>query len=253
MSGKNNKVEVTVNEMLALLKNTNLPTIIVEGKDDMIVYRKIEKLLAHIGVDVLSVGGRKNVLQIFERRGEIPASVPLIFIADKDTWIYSGIPSEYQNENLLFTDGYSIENDIYQDGKLWDLLSGNDSVRYDLQREQFIEWYALALDRHLDDPSHPIKVHPNTVLDPKQRPAFMALKPNEVYPTQLQNKISLGYRRLIRGKSLFELLIKNTNARREGAHHTSRALFEYVVIRPGPLLCQMCDVVESRFRALISN
>ncbi|MFZ6780692.1 DUF4435 domain-containing protein [Undibacterium sp. Ji83W] len=244
------KNEISVEEILAFLKNTGLPTIIVEGTGDIIVYRRFERMLEHVGVDVFSAGGREKVLKIFERRNEIPASVRVIFIVDKDIWVNTGIPLAFENASLLFTDGYSIENDVYRDGQFWELLSGTEFSKYEQQIEEFIEWYALALARHLHDQSCPIKLHPKHVLDPKQRPSLLALAEDEEYPSELRGTISADYKRLMRGKSLFNLLIENTNSRRGGVHHTSDALFESVAARPGSFLLKLCMQVENRINEL---
>lgn len=242
--------EITVNEILATLKRTSLPTLIVEGSDDMIVYRRFEDSLAYLGVSVLAVGGREKVLEIFGRRNEIPCSVKTIFIADQDTWVNTGIPPEFQDPSLIFTDGYSIENDIYRDGELWKLLQNHEKNRYDEDVDSFIEWYALALDRHLRDSSNPIATHPEQVLNPAQRPVLLALQSAETYPTALRQEILDDYRRLLRGKSLLALLLRHTNVKGRGVRHSDSALFETVAVRPGALITELCQQVEARLSAL---
>src|SRR5579863_8723513 len=133
----NSRAEPSVEEIIALLKQTSLPTIVVEGADDMIVFRRFEDRLSHLGVSVLPVGGRLNVLNIFTRRGEIPAYVKLAFIADQDTWVYTGVPKEYQHANLILTSGYSIENDVFVDGNLVSLLSRKEFGRFLAELQQF--------------------------------------------------------------------------------------------------------------------
>jgi hypothetical protein len=240
--------EVTVDEVIALLKKTSLPTLIVEGSDDMIVYRRFEDNLVHAEVSVLPVGGRLKVLEVFNRRHEIPLSVKMIFIADKDTWINTGIPPEFQDSTLVFTDGYSIENDVYRDGELWKLLRMDDRTRYEEEINSFIEWYALALTRHLADSTFPIALHHDQVLNPIQRPALLALKPAEVYPNALKQEIFDDYGRMLRGKSLLSLFIKHTNAKGRGARHTDSGLFEIVAVNPGVLLKDLLKRVEHGFQ-----
>ncbi len=242
--------DITVDEVIALLKNTSLPTLIVEGRDDMIVYRRFEDKLAHIGIDVLPVGGRLKVLEIFNRRHEIPKSVKIIFIADQDTWINSGIPSTFQDSTLLFTDGYSIENDVYRDGELWNLLQAPDMNKYQGEINSFIDWYALALSRHLANSTHPIALHHDQVLDRLQRPALLALHPTESYPNTLRQEILSDYARMLRGKSLFALFLKHTNAKGRGARHTDSGLFEMVAVKPGTLLKELLRKVEQGFNTV---
>jgi Protein of unknown function (DUF4435) len=236
--------EITVDEVIALLKKTSLPTVIVEGSDDMIVYRRFEDNLVHVGVSVFPVGGRLKVLEVFNRRHEIPVSVKAVFIADQDTWINSGIPLEYQDPKLLFTNGYSIENDVYRDGKLWELLQIPERGRYKAEINTFVEWYALALSRHLADSTCPIALHHDHVLNPMQKAALFALQPAEAYPNALRQEILNDYGRVLRGKSLFPLLIKHTNAKGRGVRHTDTGLFEMVAANPGALLKDLLRRVE---------
>ena len=44
-------------------------------------------------------------------------------MADKDLWLYVGIPDEFSDDHLLFTDGHLIENDLYRDDDFERLLT----------------------------------------------------------------------------------------------------------------------------------
>lgn len=244
------KAQPTVNEIVALLKKTDLPTVICEGSDDLIVYRRLEEHLSHIGISVLPAGGRQNVLQIFDRRGEIPNSVRLVFIADRDTWINAAVPAAYITPVLCLTSGYSIENDVIADGNLESLLVGSEEVRYKAELSEFLDWYALALDRHLADQSNPIARHPDYVLNPAERPSLMALHAGEAYPSALRTALSSNYGMLVRGKSLLSLLVRNTNTRPGLPRHTDKALLEIVAARPGALLTRIRGEVEAAFTPL---
>src|SRR4051794_1832260 len=99
---------LTTDEIVAALKRSNLPTIICEGDNDVVVFREIEYLLKSRRVDFVPSGGRPALLEIFRRRHEFPL-LPVMFVADKDMWIFDSIPTEYCD--IVFTNGYSIEND----------------------------------------------------------------------------------------------------------------------------------------------
>jgi hypothetical protein len=241
------KAQPTVEEIIALLKKTALPTVVCEGSDDLIIYRRLEDRLSHLGVSVLPAGGRKNVLQIFDRRSEIPTAVQVVFLADQDIWVNKGIPLTYSSSVLLFTDGYSIENDIYCDGNLEGLLAGAEVARFQRELNDFVEWYALALARHLNDPTRPIAMHPHQVLDPALRPKLLALEPGELYPVTTRLALLSDYKRLIRGKSLLGLLTRNTNSRPGQPNHTEKALLEMVAARPGPNLVRLSAAIEGLF------
>ncbi len=238
----------TVDEIVATLKKTSIPTIIVEGKEDMIVYRRIEDRLSHLEVDFLAVGGRDKVLDIFARRSEIPKSVKVAFVADQDVWVMKEeIPDLFRDPLLIFTSGYSIENDMYVDGALWELLYGNECDEYSQEREAFIEWYALALSRHIVDMNHTISLHPDHVLKQAQRPALLALLPNETYPTALQERISNDYQRLLRGKSLLKLLVRQLSHKDRDPRHSTRSLLDHAAVRFGPNLRAIMERIEMLF------
>jgi hypothetical protein len=237
------KAQPTVDEIIGLLKKTALPTVVCEGSDDLIIYRR----LSHLGVSVLPAGGRKNVLQIFDRRSEIPAAVKVAFVADQDIWVNTGIPCTYSSSVLLFTDGYSIENDVFCDGNLEELLVGTEVAKFQIELRDFVQWYALALARHLIDPTRPIATHPHQVLDPARRPKLLALEPGELYPATTSLALLSDYKRLIRGKSLLGLLTRNTNSRPGQPNHSEKALLEMVAARPGPNLARLSTAIEGLF------
>ena len=246
MKPSNHKADISIDEVMATLTRSSLPTIVVEGADDMIVYRNFEENLSSIGVSVLPVGGRENVLEIYSRRDELPSSVKISFIADQDIWVNTGIPEECQNERLLFTSGYSIENDVYIDGELWRLLHTDEVPKFDADVKAFLRWYALALSRHLQDKSETIKLHPDHVLNPNQHANLLSLRSDELYPEELHDALTCDFRKLLRGKSLMALLVRHTNYKGREPRHNSKALMEVVAKRPGPLL----DSLYSRVRSL---
>jgi hypothetical protein len=245
MGTKTSPIDITTDEVVSLLKRTSLPTIIVEGCDDMIVYRAIEEKLAHLGVSMLPVGGRGKVLDVFQRKSEIPNTVRVAFIADKDLWVSIGIPEEFAADQLIFTEGYSIENDIFLDGELWKILKGSEPQKFETELKEFVEWYALAINRTINGCSEPISLHPDHVLCPKQRLDLLKLKEGEEYPAALREKIINEYKKLVRGKSLISLLLRNVNYKGREPRHTDKALLESVAIRPGPLLQRITSAVEA--------
>ena len=99
----------TVDELVAMLGHAELPTVIVEGKDDMRIYRWVEGRVGSQNANVLPAGGRENLLSVYQRRNEF-THLPVAFVADRDLWLFSGIPEIYHD--IIWTLGYSIENDL---------------------------------------------------------------------------------------------------------------------------------------------
>jgi hypothetical protein len=237
--------EYTVDEIVELLKRTSLPTIVVEGREDIIVYRRIEERLSRIGVDVLPALGRKKLLQVFDRRNELPEAVNVVFIADRDTYLHSGIPPEYDHHALVFTDGYSIENDIYRDGQLENLLLGAERQAFENELDKFVSWYAVALSRHLADDTEGIKNHPNQVLSHELYDTLAALRDGEDFPQLLHDQLRENYSRMIRGKSLIGLLVRQTTCAGRQPQHNVASLLEIVAVKPGDLILRIQEEVAS--------
>ncbi len=105
---------LTADILIATIKRSALPTIFVESKDDAIIYRGFESFLGIGKIDFIQCGGRNTVLKIYERRNEL-SSKKIKFIADRDMWVFTSVPAEYLE--VIFTQGYSIENDLYTDGE----------------------------------------------------------------------------------------------------------------------------------------
>jgi hypothetical protein len=57
--------------LLATLKHSSLPTVLIEGVDDSNVYRNFEKKIGIRSLSFLNCGGRAALLKIYERRNEL--------------------------------------------------------------------------------------------------------------------------------------------------------------------------------------
>ena len=98
----NTNLQLTVDEIIATLQRTSLTTVLVEGTDDVMIYRWIEDEIGITKANFMPCGGRRNLIEIFERRSEYP-NVKVIYVADKDSYIYTSTPEEY-NE-IIWTNG----------------------------------------------------------------------------------------------------------------------------------------------------
>ena len=227
----------TPDELIATIARSSFPSIVTEGDDDVIVLRRLEDEFAETGLTLLPAGGREAVLEVFERRHTLPARARVFFIADRDLWVISGVPVQYQAPDLIFTSGYSIENDMYMDGDLELLLTRSEHRIFQRELEIVCRWYALALNRCFEGLGENISIHPNELLgDPDRAVALNELKDFEQYPEALRQRIFNDYARLLRGKTLFALLT------RQSTGHHSRMLLDFGASRRGPL-----------FHAIINN
>ncbi|MYJ76831.1 MAG: DUF4435 domain-containing protein [Caldilineaceae bacterium SB0670_bin_27] len=203
---------VTVDEFVASLRHSDLPTIIVEGKEDMPIYRWVETQFGIGTADVLEVGGRRKLLSIFERRQEFP-DLPVAFVADKDMWLFSGIPSDYRE--VIWTEGYSIENDLYAGADLENLLEAEEAQEHQQVLDAIVEWFAFEVEECLDCKPYEVKIHSNrivplgqTQIDGDFRKCRGFRPPGE----EIHRQIREAYQLKLRGKQLFEMLVRFLSA-----------------------------------------
>ena len=137
----------TVNELVATLSRSRLPTVIVEGKDDMRIYRWVEQRVGTQNANVLPTGGRNTLLKVYDRRKEFP-KLPVAFVADRDLWLFSGIPGGYSG--IIWTRGYSIENDLYAGAELENLLDVHEVDVHQEVLNVIIEWFAFEVGEFLE-------------------------------------------------------------------------------------------------------
>jgi hypothetical protein len=138
--------------VIAELQNSTLPTVFVEGKDDMLIYRKFEQLLGTTKVSFYPCGGRTRLLDLYERRNEF-ANLKAIFVADKDMYVFTEIPKIY--ENVIFTTGYSIENDLYADARDTQLdkiyLENHELPIKENIKNSLLTWFAFEVEKYKEN------------------------------------------------------------------------------------------------------
>lgn len=250
MGSPHSKVILTVDEILATLSHSSLPTVIVEGKNDLIVFRRLEKEFTSVGLSVFPAGGRNNVLGLFDNKSRLPNKIKFAFIADLDSWVITGVPMKYKSDQLLLTTGYSIENDIFVDGKLQEFLSENEVAKFSQELAVFIDWYALAFSRFLSDPTQSFDLHPNHILDnATTRAELMALNEGEIYPQILHAQLIQNYAGQLRGKSLFALIMRQLSYKGRAVRHQDKSLMEMTAVSRGRLLGMFYSRIENIFCA----
>lgn len=221
-------LELTVDEIVATLKRSSLTTVLVEGTDDVIIYRWIEDEIGVHNANFMPCGGRGKLIEIFNRRHEFPNS-KVIYVADKDSYIYSNIPEEYND--IIWTNGYSIENDLYYGRGIEEILSVGEREIFVKSLNSFIEYYAFEVEKLLkggedyifsNHPQHIICTIKNTV---KQE--FLESISFTQPSTNTINNLSNNYDVMIRGKSLFALLTRIVSKKDRAIKHSKLSLLEH--------------------------
>ncbi len=245
---------MTVEHLVGVLRRARKPNIVVEGDDDVIIYRELAKRIGIIDVVLLPSGGRNNLLQIYERRGEF-SQVPVAFIADQDMWMFSGIEPGY--DEVIWTTGYSIENDLYSDAGLERLLDENETVEHQQILDSISTWFAFAVEEYLAGNSPQLDLHCDGMVPPGKteldadfctRQGFHVPDPDRV------KQIRSAYKLLLRGKQLFQLLVRFLSKPSHGFEKASLndyALYNFALRMPGShtLLDRLMEEVKHKIAA----
>lgn len=196
---------LTDDELIATINHSSEPYIIIEGPDDVMIYRWI---LDDINCTSMleprnGCGGVKN---IYNRRNEI-TNPKVVFICDKDTYVYTNtIPEKYKD--ILYTEGYSVENDLYSGKKLESVLfDKKDKDLFSIALDSFLRYYACELEKFNNRMDYDFKRKPESILDHKNYLLMTDQLENFTEPSSMTiDYLKKDYDKLLRGHSLFKIV-----------------------------------------------
>jgi hypothetical protein len=149
---------------------------------------------------------------------------------------------------MIFTTGYSIENDIYQDGDLEELMNGNERARFSKELTTVVACFSLAAARCIAGRDGQLSFHPNSILDDRERQInALKLVAGEAFPADLNERVAANYKDLLRGKTLIALLMRQLSYRGRPVRHNHRAIFEMVANAPGQRLKRLFGSIGAIF------
>lgn len=224
-------VQLTFEEIVATLRRTNIPTVVIEGLDDSVVYRRLEAESRDIQLSSFPVGGRSRVLELFENRDNLGLPANISFAADKDNWVFEGVPAKFTDPRLTFTRGYSIENDLYSDGELESLLVDDERRAFIDELSRFLRWYVEVL---LDADQDALGKHPNVVLGSSFTPRAWGDAEQKMY-----ERMEMTYASELRGKSLMGLLVRQLSRPARHVSHRIDALLEVAAAKKGACISEL--------------
>ena len=212
-------------EIFALVKNSGKFNIVVEGTTDHEIYDNLTTSLGINDLDYYEAGCREEVFKVYRlikdarKEGKI-SKVDVAFIADQDSWVFldKKPPEGYEDiciDEIIWTEGYSIENDLYIEAQLKQFVTKDLEDCYDDTLDAICTWYAFEVvnwDRKQALPvaKHLEEIIPQGYSDLKCE-LLEELKRKGFDPTckELEQKkweIKNDYAKLIRGKTLFQLI-----------------------------------------------
>lgn len=227
-------------ELIATLERSSLATILVEGVDDMRRYRWIEDAIPG-DVNVLQAGGRESLLAVYAQRNRF--HIPIAFVADKDLWLFSGVPSDYQG--VVFTTGFSIENDILDSDIVMKLFSPKERSILSKLEDELSQWYAYEISLYLKKKEYKLDYHIRRLINELTlRFDSASILPREFVnpPFTLKKSIREEFARKYRGKNLLELyefVFQRRNRMEDGVRHSREALIEMSA------KCGSCEVIDN--------
>jgi len=221
-----NATHLNEDELVGHLKHSSLPSILVEGGDDVLIYNWIEQDLGGVGCEILPCHGRETVLNVFKRRGEF-CRTPVLFVADRDLWVFTNIPDKYSD--VVFTTGYSIENDLYYGRGIESYLSQEEKAKFKAAMQQYARYYGCQVERALARQPYNLTQSPQELLDKNRGYNLKTESVKEGFNEprkELLNRIVDDYDTLLRGHSLFQLLNLFMSASGRTARHNVQGLCE---------------------------
>ncbi len=237
--------------------------VFVEGVDDVKIYKEIARKKDFSTLFTFEQqGGRTQLFKL----NEVICSKPLLsnmtlLFADKDTFVFDSVPSEH--ENIQFTKGYSIENDLFEDGHdfLMRELSSEEKTRFERLINNVSEWYAFEIEQIFSDNSKDSKIDISglneKMIAPKSElleAAFLSKRGYKKADETLCQQIKNDYKILLRGKILFELLLRISFDRGDSIHHKEVASIWNISITEGLRTVESnCNRIANIFEKKISE
>ncbi len=196
---------------------------------DVRIYRRIEQSLGPNNGDVLFCNGRETLLKIYNRRNEI-TNCGLVFLADRDMWLFHKIPDEY-NE-IVWTEGYSIENDVYTGSVVENLLEGTEEQAFHDLLDKVCEWFAFEVGEFSQGRDSHQAQGIGRILNKERNglcSQFLLERGFRTPNCELYKTIRDSYFLKLRGKTLFSLLTQILSAPKREAKHNIRGLIEVCI------------------------
>lgn len=249
-----NTQEHDVDGYIAQIEDSSLFTIVIEGKDDKLVYDEFEEIyeLKEPLVSVLEVGGRYNVLKIFKALKDTPHIKKVVFIVDQDDWVLTGVDPQYDHPHIIRTTGYSFENDIFMDGDLENVLLSRCATEHTANLPTLLRWYTLEVDRIRNGrTTKRLDMSPEHLFNPKCTHGLITPESGETFNNEILIELETKYPQLLRGKTLLKYYVYILNMRKglSGAH-TTKATIDNVANSKGSCLERIFNEVDHLYKTL---
>ena len=222
-----------VDEIVTILKGTNIPTVLVEGKDDINIFRLIEERAAYSvkEINIIPCGGKETLFNVYKRKNEFP-SKKVVFLADRDMNLFEDRTKHLKE--IIWTKGYCIENDIFAGSKclLNELLDSKERSEFKTTIKEICRWFAFEVEKYLRNEEFNVqysiykicKDHPSKLCS-----KFLMEIGFRDPGGELINDIILNYKFKLRGKQIFQVLERILISERRYSRFSKENLIEMAI------------------------
>lgn len=217
---------LTEDEIVSYLKGTDKPTLLVEDTGDLTVYHWMEERLGMGYGAIYPCGGRTVLLSLYNRRGQFP-NAKLVWLADLDMWRFSSPPPDLSG--IIFTTGYSIENDIYAGSNIEQLLTSTEADQHRQVLSLLCEWMAFEIGQFRSGHQPEVACSVRSVIDFEAMtlcPNFCKRRNYASPNTAEVGAVKNDYKLSIRGKTLIDALVYFLSDPNRKSKHSKAALVE---------------------------
>lgn len=231
-----NSNKLTAEIIIETMKRSSLNTLFIEGKDDLLIYRKIQDDIDDLIFDLFPCQGKINLIGVYQNKHQFGNKN--LFICDKDMWVFK--PSEIEgNNDIITTSGYSIENELFQDSEsfILKLFTKDEIEKFNQIIKSICKWFAFEVELYLNNESEKCCYSTTTIL------STSVINKNEIEIRQdfldsinytepnneLHEDISNDYKVKLRGKFIFQAIEKIFQERaNNGVSYTKKQLFDLI-------------------------
>jgi hypothetical protein len=213
-------------EIIEYLKRTSLPTLLVEGEDDALIYRWLENQLGIFAGSILICSGRDVLVSIYRQRASLPQS-KIAWLADRDMWLFTFAPADLAG--IIFTTGYSIENDLYAGSEIESLLEPAERSQHSVLLQLVCRWFAFELLECQAGREAQVGHRINRIVDfacMDLHPAFRSSRGYSEPDAAFAGGILANYKLQLRGKTLLQALVHYLSDSRRNPKYSYASILE---------------------------
>ena len=222
----------TVDELIGILQASSAINLIVEGDDESFIFRRIREKL-NSNVELLICNTCTVLKELYKRKDEYKTA-KTIFLADKDLGVFK--PTILEN-GIIYSQGYSIENDLLNNSVIWFFLSESERENFDSDLRLILDWYNIEISKYLSNSDFKIKVNPKKIINNgSYLPEY-----NYVLSEKITNLIPKGKEKsYLRGKTLLKLLMKYLSDPKRGISYATSQIFDISLVDGK---CDFCSII----------